>query len=500
VEASALPAPSGLARTRIGVKAPLLRLRTDEQLVAIFRAGNDEAFRVIYDRYQQRLFAYARQMLAGSRQDAEDALQDVFVRAYGGLLADDRQLSLRAWLYRIAHNRCIDQLRRPAPPAPEVLELVRPPMHDPISQAEQRETLRRLIQDVRRLPDQQRSALLMRELGGVGYAELSNALGVSTAAVKSLLVRARVGLASAAEARDTACATIREDLALAHDRGVRPSGTARRHLHDCAGCAEFRVALRGTSRQFAALFPALGPVAIVAKLLGVGGGASGGASAASVGTGGVASAGLVAGAGHVATLLAAAVITAGGAVEIQHQLSQPAHHRSLRAVQVSPAASAAPTSSSTLVNGRASVEGSIASNSTSSGTAARTAAAVHTAASASRTRQGSLAALAGSADNGAPNGSAGGSATGSSGTGNSPAGNGDPGPGASLPPVDTGGSTTPPPDGGVPGGTSGDGTTGTSPVPLPGARGGGGTAGSPPISTGTPPDASTSGTGSSSTG
>ncbi|MGI8862952.1 MAG: RNA polymerase sigma factor, partial [Solirubrobacteraceae bacterium] len=152
---------------------PLLRLRSDEQLVALFRDGHDEAFRVIHDRYRQRLFAYTRQMLHGSRQDAEDALQDVFVRAYAGLRANDRSLALRAWLYRVAHNRCIDELRRPAPPAPELLEFVRSPVHDPITEAEQRESLRRLIGDVRRLPGQQRSALLMRELSGMSYSELA---------------------------------------------------------------------------------------------------------------------------------------------------------------------------------------------------------------------------------------------------------------------------------------------------------------------------------------
>ena len=93
---------------------PLLRLRSDEQLVRLFRGGSDDAFRVIHDRYRTRLFAYARQMLGGSRADAEDALQDVFVRAYGALRANDRDVSLRAWLYRIAHNRCIDELRRPS--------------------------------------------------------------------------------------------------------------------------------------------------------------------------------------------------------------------------------------------------------------------------------------------------------------------------------------------------------------------------------------------------
>jgi RNA polymerase sigma factor (sigma-70 family) len=183
-------------------------LRSDEQLVSLFRRGNEDAFRVIHDRYRARLFAYTRQMLAGSRQDAEDALQDVFVRAYRALRESDRELSLRAWLYRVAHNRCIDELRRPPLPPPEVLELVRPPEADPLAQTERRESLRRLVADVRRLPEHQRSALLMRELNGLGYAEIATALGVTVPAVKSLLVRARVGLAQAGEARDVACVEV----------------------------------------------------------------------------------------------------------------------------------------------------------------------------------------------------------------------------------------------------------------------------------------------------
>src|SRR5947208_7963241 len=132
MEASALQAPAGLARTRISIGAPLLRLRSDEQLVALVRAGNEEAFRVIHDRYRQRLFAYVRQMLPGSQHDAEDALQDTFVRAYTGLRATHRKLALRAWLYRVAHNRCIDDLRRPKAQVTDTVELISDPESDPI--------------------------------------------------------------------------------------------------------------------------------------------------------------------------------------------------------------------------------------------------------------------------------------------------------------------------------------------------------------------------------
>src|SRR5919107_1862501 len=198
MEASALHAPSRLGRLPLGTS--LLRLRSDEQLVALFRAGSDEAFGILHERYRQRLFAYIRQMLSQhSRQDAEDVLQDVFVRAFGALRNDRREINVKAWLYRVAHNRCVDHLRRPRPAASEIFEMSRTPLLDPVDEAQRREDLKRLVADVARLPEQQRSALLMREIDGLSYADLAGALDVTVPAVKSLLVRARIGLVEAAE-------------------------------------------------------------------------------------------------------------------------------------------------------------------------------------------------------------------------------------------------------------------------------------------------------------
>jgi len=314
MEAGALRAPA--ARNRISVTAPLLRLRSDEQLVALFRAGNDAAFSVIHDRYRQRLFAYSRQMLGGSRQDAEDALQDVFLRAYSSLRSNDRPLSLRAWLYRVAHNRCIDQLRRPTPPAADLFDTSRKPLHDPMDETIRREDLRQLVEDVRRLPEQQRSALLLREMDGMSYAELAEVLGVSLQAVKSLLVRARIGLVEAIEARDTACVEIRLDLADAFDRGVRASGVARRHMRDCQGCVAYRTQLRAVRHGLDVLGPGgSGPLAALLKLAGLGG--AGSAGAAGAGGAGAASGGVLAAAStgtavKVAAVVCCAALTAGG--------------------------------------------------------------------------------------------------------------------------------------------------------------------------------------------
>jgi RNA polymerase sigma factor (sigma-70 family) len=345
VEASALRAPS---LTRAPLSTPLLRLRSDEQLLALFRSGNDDAFGAIHDRYRQRLFAYARQMLSpGSRQDAEDVMQDVFVRAYGALRADSRDVNLRAWLYRVAHNRCIDHLRRPTPPPAEIFEMSRKPLHDPIEEAQRRDDLARLVEDVGRLPEQQRSALLMREIDGMSYADLAAALDVTVPAVKSLLVRARVGLVEAAEARDADCCEIRQDLLASYDRGVKASGRARRHMRSCSGCSEYRAALRGMRRSFAALSPvSAGIGGIAANLLGLGGGGAAVGSSAAAGGGGAAAVGgglATATACKVAAVVCTAALTAGGAVEVsklrkERRAAEPA---TVAAVAQAPAAPAA---------------------------------------------------------------------------------------------------------------------------------------------------------------
>ena len=268
-------------------------------------------------------------MLGAAPGDAEDVLQDVFLRAYGALRHDDRPVTLRAWLYRVAHNRCIDLLRRPVPPAAEVYQLSRTPLRDPCDETERREDLRLLVTDMRRLPEQQRSALLMREMDGLSYAELADVLDTTVPAIKSLLVRARIGLVEAGEARDTACAEIRTDLALAHGRGVRVSGRSRRHLRDCEGCRAYRLELRGSRPELGALAPGGGPLATLAKLLGLGGAGTGAAAGATAGGASSGAAAVVGGgaATKVVAIVCCAAVVGGGAVEVREHAATPARHR-----------------------------------------------------------------------------------------------------------------------------------------------------------------------------
>ena len=281
-----------------------------------FRAGDEDAFRVIHDRYRARLFAYTRNMLRSSRQDAEEALQDVFVRAHAALRTDAREVSLRAWLYRIAHNRCIDEIRRPLPPSPESLALLQPPSEDPIAVTLRRESLRSLVADIGRLPEQQRAALLMRELGGMSYDEIATALTITVASVKSTLTRARMSLTTATEARGAACIDIRTQLAAAHEHGIRFNGLVRRHLHDCDACHAYRRELQATSRHLAALTPTLGPSALLAKLFGaislLGGGAGAATTIGSSATTG--SSLLTLTGGQLAAIAAAGMVSIGGGI------------------------------------------------------------------------------------------------------------------------------------------------------------------------------------------
>ena len=338
MEASALP--TRLTASRAPFSAAFLRLRSDDQLVAMFRAGSDEAFRAIHDRYRVRLLAYTRQMLRGGG-DAEDALQDVFLRAYRALRASDRPVALRAWLYRIAHNRCIDELRRPCPLPSELAADAEPAFgapsstREPAAVAERSAALARLVADVRTLPSQQRSVLLMRELQGLSYEELASALSISLPAVKSLLLRARTGLIDIALAREAPCVEIREELVDAADRGVRISGRARRHCGECSGCDAYRGELRRLRRSFAALTPS-GPLTQLGMLFGIG---SGGGAAAAGGGGAASAGGVLAGATAakiaVAVCCAALITTAGRAVIEEPSTPATHHHAAPRIVTVS---------------------------------------------------------------------------------------------------------------------------------------------------------------------
>jgi RNA polymerase sigma-70 factor (ECF subfamily) len=175
------------------------RAATDEQLVDLVRAGDDRAFDAIHARYAQRLVGYARQMLGGAHHDAEEVVQDAFVRALAALRADERDMALKPWLYTIVRNRTLDVLRRPVRTTD--LELHAPVLHDASADPHERltraEDLRNLVSDLQRLPERQRTALVLHELGGASHESIARRLDVSAGGSKALVCRARSGLAKA---------------------------------------------------------------------------------------------------------------------------------------------------------------------------------------------------------------------------------------------------------------------------------------------------------------
>ena len=295
-------------------KSPLLKLKGDEQLVAMVRSGNSGAFDIIVDRYQPRLLGFCRQMI-GSTEDAEDVLQEVFINAHKAMLADNREINLKPWLYRIARNRSLNHLRRPKADAHESMDMV--PMVEAGTTAEKvhnREEFRQLLNDVTKLPETQRAALLLREIDALSYEEIAEAMDTSVPSVKSLLVRARISLAEASQARMLTCGEVRVELAEAAEGLTKASGPVRRHVRDCDECATFRKQLRDDSKVLAMIMP-VGPLlalkAALGAKLGLGGSAAG--TAGSAGTAGTA-AGAGSAVGTAAAGTAAAGTTAGAAI------------------------------------------------------------------------------------------------------------------------------------------------------------------------------------------
>jgi RNA polymerase sigma factor (sigma-70 family) len=347
LEASALTHASH--RGLLARRSPLLKLQGDAKLIAMVREGNVGAFETIVDRYQGRLLGFCRQML-GSTEDAEDVLQEVFVNAQRAILRDEREINLRPWLYRIARNRCLNHLRKPTADAQESMDMV--PAVEASSTAERvhnREEFRQILTDVNKLPETQRSALLLREMDALSYEEIAQAMDTSVPSVKSLLVRARISLTEASQARQLTCGEVRLELAEAAEGLRKVSGPVRRHVRDCEECADFRSQIRSSSKALAALFP-VGPLlalkGFIASKLGLSGAGAGGGSAASAAAGGAAgTAGAVGGVGAalgggsaatgigavggalgtkaVAGVVTAAVLTAGAAVEVKQNNSGP---------------------------------------------------------------------------------------------------------------------------------------------------------------------------------
>jgi RNA polymerase sigma factor (sigma-70 family) len=296
---------------------PLSRMG-DEALASRAAAGNEAAFTALYERYHGPLLSYCRSILLDT-EDARDATQNALENALRALPRREPGRPLRPWLYRIAHNEAINIVRRRQPVADggvDAVELLTVP--GPEADAEQRSRLAQLVDDLRMLPERQRGALVMRELSGLSYEEISGALGVSNEAARRAVFDARTALHDAADGRATACVSVRRSLSDGDRRHLRARGV-RAHLRSCDDCSSFERAMGARQTDLHLLGPWLSGSAALG-LIGLGAGGAAGGTLVATGGGGAAVGGGLSWTGLpmiVKGLAVAAVVATTGTAAVQ---------------------------------------------------------------------------------------------------------------------------------------------------------------------------------------
>jgi len=288
--------------------APLSRLLSDERLTKRAVGGDERAFATIFRRYHQSLYRFCL-TIVGNPHDAQEALQNTMIKVLRALPGEERQIELKPWLYRIAHNESIDLLRRRRESSQLDVEQIAPG-YGLAEDAATRERLRRLLIDMKALPERQREVLVMRELAGLDFEEIGSALDTSGAVARQTLYEARQSLRQMEEGREMSCATVTKALSDGDGRVTRRRDV-RAHLRSCAQCQAFREEIESRQHDLAALapLPALAAAGMLQGLVGGShGAATGGGLATTLGGGAAKTIGASAAAKGVATVAVVAAI------------------------------------------------------------------------------------------------------------------------------------------------------------------------------------------------
>lgn len=291
-----------------------MNAQPDSVLCRLAARGNSSAYDAIYQRYRQPVYAFVFHLLgrANGDEDAEDITQDVFTRAFAGIREQRVDGGFRSWLFTIARNRTFDEIRGGAQKVVSLdADNAEPPeapqAHEPAERAEQRAEFAWLMSAVAELPERQREALLMREMGGFSHERIAKELGTSVSATKKLISRGRDGIGVAA-------------ASVGYDRFSK----------------------RRLGRDLAMAAPIV-PISITFASLGVTGGAAAG--------GALAGGGAVLGGKTAATALTLLAI-GGGAVAVEHDASKG---RKAQSTAVQEPAIAGPVQTERVANGAAGV-------------------------------------------------------------------------------------------------------------------------------------------------
>ena len=167
--------------------------RTDEELVALSMGGDVESFNQLVLRWERPIYALAYRVI-GREEEARDVVQETFLRAFRGIGNFRGQAKFSSWVYRIALNLCRDWIRRerraPILPTPEGVDVVELAAEqgpaESIEDLVARKDMSRVVAEVMtKLPDEQRTAIILKEYHGMSFQEIADLQGVPLSTVKT---------------------------------------------------------------------------------------------------------------------------------------------------------------------------------------------------------------------------------------------------------------------------------------------------------------------------
>jgi RNA polymerase sigma factor (sigma-70 family) len=199
-----LVAAEPAARTAIFMSPTLpqrpLRVQSDARLLQLARRGDTPAFEALVRRYRRQLLGYCRRLGMGDAQ-AEDALQQGLLHAWRALRRGDDVHDVKSWMYRIVHNAALDALRRPGRDNVALDERLHGcAVPSAAGELDRRLTVHATLTELAALPSMQREALVRTAVHGDSHEQVASALGLSHAAVRGLVHRARLAMRAAAGA------------------------------------------------------------------------------------------------------------------------------------------------------------------------------------------------------------------------------------------------------------------------------------------------------------
>jgi len=180
---------------------------SDQPLVKKAQQGDYYAFEALVNRYEGKVYRLAMRMLR-NQEDAEDALQETFLQVYRGLRGFEGRSTFSTWLFRLATNVCLMKIRQKETQPAQLLPLEEYlPQHEegvhsqiqewpekPEEELLNKESREKMLEALEKLPADYRAVFILRDIEGFSNAEAGEALGISVAAVKSRLHRARLAL------------------------------------------------------------------------------------------------------------------------------------------------------------------------------------------------------------------------------------------------------------------------------------------------------------------